>query len=204
MNTHRIRNVITLTIACIGFLLSSCKQAPIAPQEKSCSVSFRVRLGGEPHGRAWAHTPWRIAVDEGPDAERTLDEATLASGETDESGYIDLKKHENERVSAALCDSSNQVLLIYPGQARRIVFIKQSEGWSENKELFYRMQSAGYFNTIENYSESLFESEVGIDELRSAGRDYEVESKGALLEKLRELQGQTTKDLPQIFLRAPA
>lgn len=128
----------------------------------------------------------------------------MASGETDESGYIDLKKHENERVSAALCDSSNQVLLIYPGQARRIVFIKQSEGWSENKELFYRMQSAGYFNTIENYSESLFESEVGIDELRSAGRDYEVESKGALLEKLRELQGQTTKDLPQIFLRAPA
>lgn len=204
MNNHRIRAAITWTITCIVFLLSSCKQAPIAPQEQSCSVSLRLRLGGEPHGRAWAHTPWRIAVDEGPDDERALDEATLASGETDDSGYINFKKHESERISAALCDSSNQVLLIYPGQARRIVVIKQSEHWSENEELFYRMQSAGYFNNIENYSESLLESQVGIGELRSASRDYEVESKRALLEKLRELQGQTTKDLPQIFLRAPA
>lgn len=204
MNNSRIRVAIIWTIACIGFLLSSCKQAPIAPQEASCSLSLHLRLGGEPHGRAWAHTPWQIAVDEGPEAARTLDEVTLASGETDESGYIALTKHENERINAALCDSSKQVLLIYPGQTKIIAILKQSEHWHENEEIFYRMQAAGYFASIEHYSKSLFESQAGIGELRSARRDYEVESNRALLEKLREFQGPTTKDQPKIFLRAPA
>jgi hypothetical protein len=199
-----MRATIVWAIICIGFLLSSCKQAPIAPQEQSCSVSLHLRLGGEPHGRAWAHTPWQIVVDGRPSAERTLDDATLASGETDESGYIKLTKHEGERVSAALCDGSNQVLLIYPGQARRIVVVKQPEHQSEDEELFYRMQSAGYFDEIEIYSESLFGSKIGVGELRSASRDFEVESKRALLEKLREIQGQSRSNLPQIFLRAPA
>lgn len=203
MSNNRTRSAITWAITCIVFLLSSCKQAPLAPQTKLCSVSIRLRLGGEPHGRAWAHSPWQIVVDEGPDSERTPDEATLASGETDDSGHINLNKHESERISAALCNSSNQVLLIVPGQTRRIVVITHSEHWSENEELFYRMQSAGYFNDIDNYSKALFESPVGIGELRSARRDYEVESERALLEKLRELQGPTTKDLLQIFLRAP-
>ncbi len=136
-----------------------------------------------PNGHALANTPWKIVrSNHEPEGMGMVEDSqVIASGQTNDSGKMQLDAAQQKVVAKAYCSSPSGTWVVYPGHAVQLNVAEEQADWSADEKLRHIMSASDFSADLHSYrlSDGLNE------EIQYAKTAVKVSGDSALVNKLK-------------------